>query len=180
MRLRIRSGLDIFLILLAVVLLVVVAVGIATRSNNAPKVATSNDPDVSVQAASAGSGEAGVNANFGWTGTDAENAASDGEESADSEEEAAAGDEQATLEEIDQPDEFSASWDLNGTFAIVRAIMNVNVRVGPSLDYGVKRSIPVETEVQVMRRSVDNQWIRVMLSDGEEGWIYGQLLEFQQ
>jgi uncharacterized protein YgiM (DUF1202 family) len=182
--LRIRSGLDIFLVVLALGLLIVVGIGLASRSSDATvkNLTSETAAETSADSASA-AGESSVSTNFGFSGDVAAAAAPvDAETASDaaaSEEQAAAGsDESATLEQIEQPDQFSASWDLNGTFAVVRAIMNVNVRTGPSLDYGVKRSIPVETQVQVLRRSIDNEWIRVMLSDGEEGWIYGQLLAF--
>lgn len=162
---RLKSSLDVFLVALAMVLLVIVGIGVLSR-NNQQETAASRQPsteDVSAASASDGVEVSGLGAEFGVAGS--------------ADESALGSDEAATLEEIDQPAETSVEWDLNGTFAIVRATMNVNVRVGPSLDYGVMLSVPNNTEVQVMRRSIDHEWIRVKLRDGREGWIYGSLLD---
>jgi uncharacterized protein YgiM (DUF1202 family) len=172
-----RSYLDLVLLCVAVVLLVIVGYGIINRGDitgNNDKSSSTGDT-ANVAASSAGADAAG-NTAFGWTG-DGESAA--GDAAASGEEVAASGDELATLEEIDRPEDSAPAWSLTGTFARVRAIMNVNVRTGPSLDYGVIIAIPDETQVEVLRRSVDTQWIRVKLFDGREGWIYGELLELR-
>lgn len=158
---KLRSTFDLFLLVLAMVLIVIVGYGLfmrgsqPTASNTA--VVAAND------SASASTEDASISGSFGLGGTPGQ------------------GDESATLQQIDQPSEASQSWDLvNGMFAVVRATMNVNVRTGPGLTYAVIRSIPRNTEVQVLRRSNDHTWIRVLLSDGVEGWIFGQLLEIRQ
>jgi len=163
---RLKSSFDVFLVALAMVLLVIVGIGVLSRSNQpeAADVSTQLSSEEVYAAAPESSGASGLGAEFGVAGS-ADDSSGDG------------GDEAATLEEIDEPEETSVEWDLNGTFAVVRAIMNVNVRVGPSLDYGVMIAIPNNTEVQVMRRSNDREWIRVKLRDGREGWIFGQLLD---
>ncbi len=162
---RLKSSLDVFLVALAMVLLVIVGIGVLSR-NGQQETAASSQPsteDISAAPASDGVEVSGLGAEFGVAGS--------------ADESALGSDEAATLEEIEQPEEASVEWDLNGTFAVVRAIMNVNVRVGPSLDYGVMISVPNNTEVQVMRRSIDHEWIRVKLRDGREGWIFGSLLD---
>ncbi|MDX2162480.1 MAG: SH3 domain-containing protein [bacterium] len=170
-----RSSVDVFLVVLALVLLVIVGYGVLSRTNSDAVVADAVTGDAAAADPLAESTEviaadgSAITANFGFTG---DAPASSGD---------AAGDASATLEEIAQPVETSPQWDLvNGSFAIVRARANVNVRVGPGLEHGVMRAIPNETEVQVLRRSFDQQWIRVMMSDGREGWIFGQLLQLSQ
>jgi len=161
---RIKSSLDVFLVALALVLLVIVGIGVLSR-NNQPRAAvtasTSSGEEIAAAAPESAASN-GLGSEFSGSGSD----------------DNSTGDTSATLEEIAQPETASTEWDIvNGSFAIVRAIMNVNVRVGPGLDYGVIIAISPDTEVQVMRRSYDQDWIRVKLSDGREGWIFGQLLQ---
>lgn len=113
----------------------------------------------------------GSSAAFGWS--------SDLDLEGESTEEALTGDSLAMLEEIARPADSAPSWSLDGTFARVRAIMNVNVRTGPSLDYSVIVSIADGTQVEIVRRSYDTRWIRVRMVDGREGWIFGELLELR-
>ncbi len=163
---RLKSSLDVFLVALAMVLLVIVGIGVLSRSRQPEAAAVSpqaSGEEVSAASASDDVEVSGLGAEFGVAGS--------------ADESALGSDEAATLEEIDQPEETSVEWDLNGTFAIVRATMNVNVRIGPSLEFGVMISVPNNTEVQVMRRSNDHEWIRVKLRDGREGWIFGSLLD---
>lgn len=189
---RVRGVLDIILLLVAVVLLVVVGYGIlnpgqinlfAGAVNKDTTNAVSSDETINAEAGVAAAGGSGaVDANFGWSGEGAPPVAAmtgdlPAESNTDSED-AAAGDEAATLEEIARPAEIAPAWDLDGTFAAVMSGngMYVNVRVGPGLGYGVMRSVPPRTQVQIVRRSVDEDWIRITLEDGNEGWIFGDLL----
>ncbi|MFN8530636.1 MAG: SH3 domain-containing protein [Anaerolineae bacterium] len=172
---KLRSTMDVFLLILAMVLLVIVGYGIISR-NNQPAVAAATTASNSGAASDTVNTEQSLGGGLGLS-----DSASQPLGSSDSSETALGGDQSATLEQIDAPTESSQSWDLvNGNFAIVRATMNVNVRVGPGLDYAVIRSIPRNTEVQVVRLSPSREWIRVLLSDGTEGWIFGQLLEIRQ
>lgn len=119
------------------------------------------------------SGDGGSSAAFGWSSD--LNLEGESTDEAD----ATTGDTFARLEEIARPADSAPSWSLDGTFARVRAVMNVNVRTGPSLDYGVIVSIPDRTQVEIVRRSYDTRWIRVRMVDGREGWIFGELLELR-
>lgn len=171
---KLRSTMDVFLLVLAMVLLVIVGYGIISR-NNQPTVAAATNSTTGTTSDTVNT-EQSLGGGLGLS-----DSASQPLGGGDSSENALGSDESATLEQIDAPTVSSQSWDLvNGNFAVVRATMNVNVRVGPGLDYAVIRSIPRNTEVQVVRLSPSREWIRVLLSDGTEGWIFGQLLEIRQ
>ncbi len=60
------------------------------------------------------------------------------------------------------------------------ALVNVtglNLRMGPGYGYGVIRVLPEGQRVQVLGRSVNGDWIEVMLDEQSGGWVYGRYLD---
>ncbi len=55
--------------------------------------------------------------------------------------------------------------------------VGANVRVGPGLGYGtLLGGVGPGTVFELIGRSDDNSWINIRLPDGQEGWIFGQLV----
>ncbi len=54
---------------------------------------------------------------------------------------------------------------------------NANVRLGPGLAYGIiANGAPAGTKVQLLGRSSDSNWVKVLLPSDQEGWIFTTLL----
>ncbi len=53
----------------------------------------------------------------------------------------------------------------------------VNLRSGPGDSYDVLAIIPRGETVELMGKTDDGEWIMVRAGDGEEGWIYKDLLQ---
>ena len=53
----------------------------------------------------------------------------------------------------------------------------VNLRSGPGDDYDVLAIIPLGETVELVGKTADGEWIMVRARDGEEGWIYKDLLQ---
>ncbi|MFN8498255.1 MAG: acyltransferase family protein [Anaerolineae bacterium] len=52
----------------------------------------------------------------------------------------------------------------------------VNVRQGPSRDFGVVKVLDVDERVTVIGRTADNVWYKVRTGDSSEGWIAAEFL----
>ena len=53
----------------------------------------------------------------------------------------------------------------------------VNLRSGPGSDYEVLTIIPLGDEVELVGKTADGEWILVRTNEGQEGWIYRELLQ---
>jgi len=53
----------------------------------------------------------------------------------------------------------------------------VNLRSGPGNDYEVLNIIPVGENVELVGKTAAGEWILVRTQDGEEGWMYRELLQ---
>ncbi|MEM7332598.1 MAG: SH3 domain-containing protein, partial [Chloroflexota bacterium] len=54
---------------------------------------------------------------------------------------------------------------------------NANVRTGPGLSFGtIAGGANAGTSVSLIGRTSDNSWYQIVLPDGQEGWIFGTLL----
>lgn len=52
-----------------------------------------------------------------------------------------------------------------------------NVRVGPGLTYGtIAGGISAGTPFKLIGRNGDNTWLKITLPDGQEGWVFAQLV----
>jgi hypothetical protein len=56
-------------------------------------------------------------------------------------------------------------------------VTGLNLRMGPGYGYGVIRVLPEGQRVQVLGRSVNGDWIEVMLDEQTGGWVYGRYLD---
>jgi uncharacterized protein YraI len=54
---------------------------------------------------------------------------------------------------------------------------NVNLRMGPGYGYGVIRMLPEKQKVKVLGRSVNGDWIEVMIDEQTGGWVYSGYLD---
>jgi hypothetical protein len=54
---------------------------------------------------------------------------------------------------------------------------NVNLRTNPGYLFDIRTSIPQNTQVLVLGRSLGDEWIYVRLPSGLEGWVFAQLLD---
>lgn len=52
----------------------------------------------------------------------------------------------------------------------------VNLRTGPSTDFGVIVQVPAQTRVSLLGRNEAATWYHVRLQDGTTGWMLGELL----
>ena len=60
------------------------------------------------------------------------------------------------------------------------AIVNadgLNLRMGPGYGYGVIRMLPEGQKLKVLGRSVNSDWIEVMIDEQTGGWVYGRYLD---
>ena len=60
------------------------------------------------------------------------------------------------------------------------AVVNVdrlNFRTGPGLSYDVQRVLEQGTELTVMGKSPDGEWLAVTDGDGREGWVYATMVD---
>ncbi|MYD09406.1 MAG: SH3 domain-containing protein [Chloroflexi bacterium] len=62
-------------------------------------------------------------------------------------------------------------------FGFVRTARRANVRRGPGTNYGIVASLAPGSGVQVLGVNDDDDWYRVLLESGGEGWISQPLLE---
>lgn len=62
-------------------------------------------------------------------------------------------------------------------FGIVRSARRANVRRGPGTDFGIITSLTPGSGVQILGVNDDDDWYRVLLADGAEGWVSQTLLE---
>ena len=54
---------------------------------------------------------------------------------------------------------------------------NANIRLGPGLSFGtIAGGANAGTTVSLIGRTSDNSWYQLVLPDGQEGWIFGNLL----
>ncbi|MCC7207532.1 MAG: tetratricopeptide repeat protein [Anaerolineae bacterium] len=53
---------------------------------------------------------------------------------------------------------------------------SANVRSGPSLDAAIIGNLQNDTQVYILDLNPTDGWYRVRIPDGQEGWIFGQLL----
>ena len=64
-------------------------------------------------------------------------------------------------------------------YAVVRSQQRVNVRAGPSTNYGVLGSLAPASGVQVIGTNADEDWYQVRLDAGDEGWVSAALLRVE-
>jgi uncharacterized protein YraI len=64
------------------------------------------------------------------------------------------------------------------TAAIVEGAPNLNVRVGPSTDFAVIRTVPRGTQFTVLGQDATSTWLFVRFADGSEGWLARYLTNF--
>ena len=62
-------------------------------------------------------------------------------------------------------------------FAVVRSQRRANVRRGPGTNFGIITSLAPGSGVQVLGTNEEDDWFRVQLADGAEGWVSQSLLE---
>ena len=65
-------------------------------------------------------------------------------------------------------------------FAVVRSQRRANVRRGPGTNFGIIDSLAPGSGVQVLGANEADDWYRVLLEDGDEGWISQSLLELDE
>ena len=61
-------------------------------------------------------------------------------------------------------------------FGVVRSARRANVRRGPGTNYGIIDSLAPGSGVQILGVNDADDWYRVLLADGDEGWISQSLL----
>ena len=54
-----------------------------------------------------------------------------------------------------------------------------NLRASPRFDADVLAEIPEDEDVPILEVSVDEEWLRVQTADGQEGWVFANLLEIE-
>jgi hypothetical protein len=64
---------------------------------------------------------------------------------------------------------------VSGTAVVSASVLNL--RMGPGYGYGVIRMLPEGQTVKVLGRSVNGDWIEVMVDEQTGGWVYGRYLE---
>jgi SH3-like domain-containing protein len=52
----------------------------------------------------------------------------------------------------------------------------INVRVATSVESERIAGLEVGTTVMAIARTVDNSWLRIVLPDGREGWVYRETI----
>lgn len=62
-------------------------------------------------------------------------------------------------------------------FGVVRSQRRVNVRRGPGTNFGIIDSLAPGSGAQVLGVNDEDDWYRVLLADGDEGWVSQSLLE---
>lgn len=62
-------------------------------------------------------------------------------------------------------------------FGVIRSARRANVRRGPGTNYGIITSLAPGSGIQVLGANDDDDWYRVLLDDGDEGWVSQALLE---
>jgi uncharacterized protein YraI len=60
--------------------------------------------------------------------------------------------------------------------AVVSA-SDLNLRMGPGYGYGIIRQLPEGQRVKVLGRSVNGDWIEVLVDEQTGGWVYGRYLD---
>ncbi|MEM7131255.1 MAG: SH3 domain-containing protein [Chloroflexota bacterium] len=67
--------------------------------------------------------------------------------------------------------------DTPATQPLARALNAINIRNGPGINYVVVGSAQAGEELTVMGKSPAGDWWQVLLSTGQPGWIFGQLVD---
>lgn len=60
---------------------------------------------------------------------------------------------------------------------VVKASSDINVRVGPGVEYAVAGALRTGEAAQVVGKNTTGDWWEVALATGGNGWVYGQLVE---
>ena len=82
---------------------------------------------------------------------------------------------EAPEEETEEPASTPTAFDPGDADAVANT--NANVRLGPGLAYGIiANGAPAGTKVQLLGRSSDSNWVKVLLPSDQEGWIFATLL----
>ncbi len=71
-----------------------------------------------------------------------------------------------------QPDEVPFAFPID-----LRTLTRSNVRGGPGLSFGILRTLP--TKAPLIGLSYKDDWVRVRLDDGRDGWVHYTLLDNQ-
>ena len=81
--------------------------------------------------------------------------------------------------DVEASDETTSSGNLDPGDADAIVNTNANVRVGPGLSYGtIAGGLNQGTQVEVIGRTSDNSWYQILMPEGgQEGWIFGSLLD---
>jgi uncharacterized protein YraI len=56
---------------------------------------------------------------------------------------------------------------------------SINVRSGPSMNFGVLRTVAPGTQVVVLGQDASGAWVAVQLADGTQGWVSRSLIDVQ-
>lgn len=60
---------------------------------------------------------------------------------------------------------------------LAKASSDINVRVGPGVEYPLAGSLSAGAEAQLLGKNAAGDWWEVALATGGSGWVYGQLVE---
>lgn len=60
---------------------------------------------------------------------------------------------------------------------MAKASSDINVRVGPGVEYPLAGSLSAGAEAQLLGKNATGDWWEVALATGGSGWVYGQLVE---
>ncbi|MCP5097224.1 MAG: SH3 domain-containing protein [Chloroflexi bacterium] len=89
--------------------------------------------------------------------------------------ETAATEAEAPVEATPEPTTPPTTFDPGDADAVTNT--NANVRVGPGLSFGnLAGGAPAGTQVQLLGRNSDSSWLKVLMPDSQEGWIFATLL----
>lgn len=55
----------------------------------------------------------------------------------------------------------------------------INLRQGPRFDAEILAEIPEGEILPILEVSIDEEWVRVRTADGQEGWVFANLLEIE-
>lgn len=59
---------------------------------------------------------------------------------------------------------------------VVNSLQSVNVRTGPGITYSEFVALEPNSDVEVIGQSSDGRWFNILLDNGDEGWIFADLL----
>ena len=80
------------------------------------------------------------------------------------------------MEESSTPEATAQAIVINPGDADAVANIGANVRNGPGLAYGIVGGVQQGEKLSLTGRNGDTSWYQVELTDGTEGWVFGQLL----